>query len=142
MDAWFEEDEEVFVHARDPYRRVESLQTSREIVITLEDETIAQTTKAVLLLETGLPHRYYLPKKDVRLAFLRPSETVTRCPYKGEAHYYSLTIGNETYTDLAWYYRYPTPGLANLANYICFPQGKVECYVDGVLEPRPKSRWD
>ena len=142
MDAWCEEDEEVFVHAKDPYKRVDSLQTSREVVIKLNGETIAQTNKAILLLETGLPHRYYLPKNDVRMAFLQPSDTVTRCPYKGEAHYYTVTISESRYEDLCWYYRYPTPELTKMANYICFPQGKVDCYVDGVLEQRPRSRWD
>ena len=142
MDAWFEEDEEVFVHAKDPYKRVDSFRTSREVKVVLNGETIAETNRAVMLLETGLPHRYYIPETDVRRDVLKPSDLVTRCPYKGEAHYYSIGAGGELFNDLAWYYRYPTPETAKIANHICFPQGKVEMYVDGELEPKPRTRWD
>lgn len=142
MDAWFEEDEEVFVHPRDPYKRVDCLQSSRRVKVVVNGETLAETDRPVLLLETGLPHRYYIPKKDVRQDVLRPSGKVTRCPYKGEAHYYSIEVGGKVFEDLAWYYRYPTPESARIANHLCFPQGKVDLYADGVLEPKPHSRWD
>ena len=142
MDAWFEEGEEAFVHAKDPYKRVDCFRSDRHVKVVLNGETIAETNRPVLLLETGLPHRFYIPETDVRREVLRPSDTVTRCPYKGEAHYYTVAVGGEQSDDLAWYYRYPTPEAAKVANHICFPQGKVEMYVDGELEPKPRSRWD
>ncbi|MPZ51045.1 MAG: DUF427 domain-containing protein, partial [Dehalococcoidia bacterium] len=83
LDAWFEEDEEVFVHARDPYKRVDCLPSSRHVKIVLGGEVVAETTRSVLLFETGLITRYYIPKLDVRQDMLRPSDKVTRCPYKG-----------------------------------------------------------
>jgi len=142
VDGWFEEDEEVFGHAKDPYKRIDCIQSSRRVEVIVNGETVATTDNPVLLLETGLPHRYYIPKRDVHAAVLRPSDTITRCPYKGEAHYYSVGVGEEVIEDLAWYYRYPTPETAKIANHVCFPQGKVDLYVDGKLEKKPKSRWD
>ena len=73
VDNWFEEDEEVYVHARDPYKRIDALRSSRHVEIRLNGETIADTTNPILLFETGLPTRYYIPKLDVRLDLLRPS---------------------------------------------------------------------
>jgi len=142
MDSWFEEDEEVFVHAKDPYKRLDALRSSRHIKILLEGEIIAESTKPILLFETGLPTRYYIPKTDVHNEFLLPSALTTHCPYKGEAHYYSVTVFGNEYTDLAWSYRYPTPEVAQITNHVCFPQGKVSLYVDTELEPRPNTRWD
>ncbi|MDN5871998.1 MAG: DUF427 domain-containing protein, partial [Nitrococcus sp.] len=84
MDAWFEEDEQVFVHARDPYSRIDVLESSRRVEVKLGDVTVAESHRPVLLVETGLPVRYYLPKLDVRMELLRPTDTVTACPYKGE----------------------------------------------------------
>jgi uncharacterized protein (DUF427 family) len=142
MDAWFEENEEVFVHAKDPYKRLDAFRSSRNVKVLLNGEVIAETDRPVLLLETGLPHRFYIPATDVRRELLRGSDHVTRCAYKGEAHYYSLEVGGESFENLGWVYRYPSTEVAMIANHICFPQGKVDMYVDGELEPKPKSRWD
>lgn len=142
VDAWFEEDEEVFVHAKDPYTRVDCLPSSRTVKVVVNGETVAETDDSVMLFETGLPVRYYVPKHDVRQELLRASEKTTRCPYKGEAHYYSLEVGDEVFEDLAWYYRYPTAESAGIANHVCFPQGKVDIYVDGELAEKPNTRWD
>ncbi len=95
MDAWFEEDEEVFVHPRDPYKRIDVLQSSRHVAVRIAGETVAETRRPVLLFETHLPTRYYIPKLDVRLEALRPSEMTTECPYKGVASYYSVEVGGE-----------------------------------------------
>jgi uncharacterized protein (DUF427 family) len=83
MDAWYEEDEQVFAHARDPYKRVDILPSSRHVRVVLAGVTIADSRRPRLLLETGLPTRYYLPEQDVRRELLEPTETATRCPYKG-----------------------------------------------------------
>jgi uncharacterized protein (DUF427 family) len=142
VDAWFEEDEEVFVQPKDPYTRVDCLQSSRHVRVVVNGETVAETDRSVLMLETGLPHRYYIPMSNVRLELLRSSVKRASSPYKGEARYYSVQIGDTVVEDLAWCYQYPTPEAAKIANHVCFPQGKVDLYIDGVLEDKPKSRWD
>ena len=83
MDHWLEEDEEIFVHPRDPYHRIDVLATDRHIRISLDGELLAETDRALALFESNLPTRWYLPREDVR-AELEPTDTVTRCPYKGD----------------------------------------------------------
>ncbi len=139
MEAWFEEDEEVFVHARDPYTRVDVLHSSRHVKVVVDGVTVAESRRPSLLFETHLPTRYYLPKLDVRLELLTPSDTHTRCPYKGVASYYNLTVNGKTYKDLVWYYPAPLPEIPKIENLLCFYNEKVELYVDGVLEEKPKS---
>jgi len=141
MDSWFEEDEEVFVYARDPYKRVDVLHSSRRIKVVLDDIVLAETNHPWLLFETGLPTRYYFSKPDVRMDLLERSETVTRCPYKGEAHHYSIKIDNELQQDLAWSYDYPVLECAKIQGLIGFLNEKIDIYEDGELLPRPKSPW-
>lgn len=139
MDAWFEEDEEVYVHPRDPFTRVDVVASSRHVQLVVGGETVADTRRPVLLFETGLPTRYYIPKLDTRLKLLRPSEHRSRCPYKGEAGYYSVEAGGERFADIAWYYRYPTPAVAPIAGHVCFYNERVEAlYVDGELQEPPR----
>ena len=109
MDAWFEEDEQVFTHPRDPYTRVDILPSSRHVRIEVDGVTIAETAKPTLLFETGLPTRYYVPKTHVRMDLLTPTESVSHCPYKGKAEYWSARVGNDVRRDVAWSYADPTP---------------------------------
>lgn len=133
LDAWFEEDEEVFVHPRDPYVRVDTLHSSRHIRIVVDGETVADSHSPVLLFETGLPTRYYLPRSHVKQDRLIISERVTHCPYKGEAHYYSLQLPERQVQDLIWYYRYPTQEASAVAGRVCFYTEKVDAlYIDGL----------
>ncbi len=142
VDNWFEEDEEVFVHARDPYARVDALRSSRHVEIRINGETIADTTRPVLLFETGLPTRYYLPKVDVRLDLLRPSSTTTACPYKGIAGYFSVAVpGMPVVVDIAWVYPKPIVQVPTIENHISFFDERVDVFVDGVLQARPTTRW-
>jgi uncharacterized protein (DUF427 family) len=134
MDAWFEEDEQVFTHPRDPYTRIDILPSSRHIQIEVDGVTIGESSKPMLLFETNLPVRYYLPKTHVRMDLLRPSERVSHCPYKGEAEYWSLQVGDEVHADLAWSYRTPLPESQGIAGLISFYTEKVDLYVDGVLQ--------
>ena len=142
MDGWFEEDEEVFIGPKDPYTRVDCLASSRHVRVELNGVSVAETDRPVLLLETGLPHRFYIPSADVRQELLRPSERVIGSPYNGQASYFHVDANGETFEDVAWTYLDPTPEAGKIAGYVCFPQGKTDVYVDGVLEPKPKSRWD
>ena len=141
MDAWFEEDDEVYVHARDPYKRVDVLHSSRHVRVVVRGELVAETRRPALLFETGLPTRYYLSKADVRMDLLVPTDTETRCPYKGLASYYSARIGSTIARDIAWCYRHPIPECSKIENLVCFFNEKVDLHVDGELQPRPRTRW-
>ncbi len=141
MDAWFEEDEEVFVHPRDPYHRVDVLNSSRHVRVEIDGVTVAESTRPWLLYETGLPTRYYLPKLDVRMDLLEATDSHTRCPYKGIASYWSVRAGDKTYEDLVWSYPAPIPECPKIENLLCFYNEKVDLYVDGVLQERPQSPW-
>jgi uncharacterized protein (DUF427 family) len=141
MDAWFEEDEEVFVYARDPYKRVDVLQSSRQIKVVVDGVTVGETTRPSLLFETGLPTRYYMPKHDTRMDLLERSDAVTRCPYKGDANLYSIKIADRLHEGLAWIYRYPTVECAKIQGLVGFFNEKLDMYEDGTLLPRPKTIW-
>jgi uncharacterized protein (DUF427 family) len=141
MDAWFEEDEEVFTHPRDPYTRLDILPSSRNVRVEVDGVTIAETSKPTLLFETGLPVRYYLPKTHVRMELLTPTNTETHCPYKGQAEYWSVRGGDTIHEDLAWSYRAPLPESQRIAGLISFYNEKVDLYVDGVLQERPRTKF-
>lgn len=130
MHGWYEEDEEVFVHARDPYVRVDALQSSRQVRAVFAGEVIAESRRPVVVLETGLPIRYYLPRIDVRMDLLEPSSTRTRCPYKGTATYWALRVGDAFARDAVW--AYETPECPKLAGTVSFyPEMLDELLVDG-----------
>jgi uncharacterized protein (DUF427 family) len=141
MDAWFEEDEEVFVHPRSPYTRIDILPSSRHIQVQVDGITVADSTNARLLFETGLPVRYYVPKTDVRLDLLTHTDTVTRCPYKGTAEYWSVLAGDRVHQDIAWSYPTPLPESARIAGLVGFYNEKVDIFVDGVHQDRPKTKF-
>jgi uncharacterized protein (DUF427 family) len=142
MDRWLEEDDEVWVHPRDPYHRVDVLRSSRHVQVKIGEEIVADTRRPYLLFETGLPTRYYIPKVDTRLDLLEDSSTTSRCPYKGVASYYSVRIGNELVEDVAWYYPLPIPECPKIENMICFFNERVEAtVVDGAVQPRPTTPW-
>jgi uncharacterized protein (DUF427 family) len=137
IDAWYEEDEEVFVHPRDPYTRVDTVHSSRHVRVVVDGKTVAETNRPVLLFETGLPTRYYIPKLDVRMDLLEVTDTVTHCPYKGDAAYWNLRLGDTTYKDFVWSYPRPIPEIPKIENLLCFYNEKVDLYVDGELQERP-----
>ncbi|MEU5876968.1 DUF427 domain-containing protein [Spirillospora sp. NPDC047279] len=139
MDAWFEEDEEVFIHPRSPYARIDILPSSRHVRVEVDGVTVAESGNARLLFETGLPTRYYLPKTDVRMDLLEPTETSTGCPYKGFAEYWAIRAGGGLHKDLAWSYPTPLPESERVAGLVCFYNEKLDIFVDGVLQERPKT---
>lgn len=138
MDAWFEEDEEVFVHPRDPFKRVDILSSSRHVRVEIEGVTVAESTQPRLLFETSLPTRYYLPKTDLRLELFEPSVNITHCPYKGAAEYYSVHLGEAVHPDIAWFYRTPIAESFKIAGLVAFYNERVDLFVDGVLQDRPR----
>lgn len=141
MDAWYEEDDEVFVHPRDPYSRVDVLHSSRRVRVELDGHVLAESTRPRLLFEGVLPIRYYLPKQDVRMDLLEPTATTTRCPYKGVASYWSVRHGGTLIPDLVWSYPSPIPECPKIENLLCFFNEKVDLFVDGELQQRPVTDW-
>ncbi|PRX97421.1 DUF427 domain-containing protein [Allonocardiopsis opalescens] len=119
-DGWLDEDEHVQGHLRDPYHRVDVRRSSRRVRVTLGDEVIAESDRPRLLSETGLPNRLYLPPEDVRRDLLQPSETTSVCPYKGNASYWSLRVGDRRLDDAAWSYPAPLAEALDVAGYLCF----------------------
>ncbi len=141
MDAWFEEDEQVFTHPRSPYTRIDALPSSRHIRVEVDGVTVAESAKPTLLFETGLPTRYYLPKTHVRMDLLTPTERATHCPYKGQAEYWSLDVDGTVHADLMWSYPTPLPESQKIAGLIGFYNERVDLYIDGVLQARPVTRF-
>lgn len=141
MDHWFEEDTEVWVHARDPYTRIDIVDSGRRVRIEVDGVTVADTDNASFLFETGLPTRYYFPKTDVRFDLLTPTEKVTACPYKGTARYWSVTVNGETHDDLVWGYDTPLAESQKIGGMVSFYNEKVDIYLDEILQERPKTKF-
>jgi uncharacterized protein (DUF427 family) len=141
MDHWFEESEEVFVHARDPHTRIDVLASGRRVRVAIDGVTVADSTNASFLFETGLPTRHYFPKTDVRMDLMTSTDRRTGCPYKGYARYWTATVNGETHDNVLWGYESPFPESQRIAGLVAFYNEKVDLYVDEVLQPRPKSRF-
>ncbi|MDP9022459.1 MAG: DUF427 domain-containing protein [Actinomycetota bacterium] len=141
VDAWYHEDERIHVHPIDPYHRVDVRRSSRRVVVRVGDVVVAESRRPLLLFETGLPIRYYLPPEDVRRDVLVPSATVTHCPYKGEATYHHVDVGGERHEDVVWSYRAPLHDAAPVAGHLSFFNERVDLEVDGEPQGRPRTRW-
>ncbi|MGI8428117.1 MAG: DUF427 domain-containing protein [Solirubrobacteraceae bacterium] len=142
LDAWFEEDEEIFVHPRNPYVRVDALRSTRTVRVELEGIVLAESGASVMAFETGLPTRYYVDRSAVDFASLRASDTVTSCPHKGRTTgYWSVQTPDALHADLAWTYDFPTRQLLPIAGMIAFYNENVDIYLDGQLEPRPATHF-
>jgi uncharacterized protein (DUF427 family) len=134
FDAWFGEDERLMAHPRDPYHRVDVRQSSRTVRLELDGEVIAESNRPVLVFETSLPTRFYLPREDI-VAELTPTERRTACAYKGQASYFTVA----GYTDLAWTYLEPLDGATGLTGRIAFLDDKLDVFVDGRHRDQPHS---
>jgi uncharacterized protein (DUF427 family) len=141
MDRWFEEDDEVYYHARDPYTRIDILQSSRVVRVEVDGVVVAESDRARLLFETNLPMRYYLPKTDIRFEYLTATDTVTHCPYKGAARYWSVNTAGRTHDDVVWGYDSPLPESQLVAGFAAFYNEKLDIYFDGVLEDKRKTKF-
>jgi uncharacterized protein (DUF427 family) len=134
MDAFYEEDERILGHAADPYHRIDIRQTCRRLVVRDGTTRIADTSRPVVLYESGFAPRWYLPREDVVEATLVPADGQTFCPYKGLASYYN--IGG--HKGAAWSYPRAWPEVARVSNFVSFEPDKVEVYLDDkkvTLEP-------
>jgi len=139
MTEWLEEDEPVYTHARDPHTRIDILASSRRVRMELDGIVVAESGQPRILFETGLPPRYYLPLSDLRMDLLRPSDRLTHCPYKGQASYYSVQTPTRLHQDVVWVYRTPLPESQKVAGLASFYNERVDLFVDGEHQARPKS---
>jgi uncharacterized protein (DUF427 family) len=140
MDNWFEEDEEVYTHARSPYTRVDILASSRPVRVERDGVVLAESKHAHVLFETGLPARWYFPKVDVHMDLLTSTDRVSHCPYKGQAEYWAVRVGDKVIPDLAWSYRTPLPESQKIAGMVSFYNERVDLFIDGELQERPNTR--
>lgn len=125
LDAIYDEDEPVRGHLRDPYHRTDVRRSSRRVTVTANGEAVAESTHALVLSETGLPNRWYLPRADVS-AELEPSEkTRTHCPYKGDANYFRV----DGIADAAWSYSEPYDSVRPIAGHVSFLGDGIEVRV-------------
>jgi len=138
FDAWYEEDERIEGHPRDPFHRVDVRRSARRVRIELDGDVVAETTRARLLFETSLPTRFYLPRDDVRVE-LHPSARRSYCPYKGHASYWSVDAGGRRRDGLGWSYQRPLPDAVGITGLVAFWDGVVDVYVDGERREPPRG---
>ena len=139
MDRWLEEDEELHGHVRDPYHRVDVLESSRHVKVSLGGVLLAETKRPKALFETGLPTRWYIPPEDVKLDLLETSPTKTVCAYKGQASTFSLRLNGEVEKDMVWSYADPNRDVDRIRGHFCFYNEFLDIEVDGEPQERPQS---
>ncbi len=134
MDAFYEEDERIVGHAADPYHRIDIRQTSRHLVVRHGEHVIADTTRPLVLHESGFAPRWYVPRADIDQSALTLAKNQTFCPYKGICSYYDI---GET-RSAAWTYPDVYPEVGRIANFVSFEPDIVTVHLDGKqlhLEP-------
>jgi uncharacterized protein (DUF427 family) len=142
LDAWFEEDEQIFVHPRNPYTRVDAVRSTRTVRVELDGVVLAESSSPVMVFETGLPTRYYLNRSEVNFEHLVHSDTVSECPYKGATgDYWSIPVGEAVHKDLAWSYVFPTRQLLPITGLVAFYNEKVDIFVDGAMLDRAETHF-
>ncbi|MDJ0355251.1 DUF427 domain-containing protein [Paenarthrobacter sp. PH39-S1] len=140
FDRWLEEDDEIISHPHDPFHRIDIRTSSRHVQVMLGGEVLADTVRPLLLFETMLPVRYYIPRDDVTAA-LEPSRTTTYCAYKGEAAYWSVRVGGDIVADLIWHYENPLLDAQPVRGHLAFFDEKTDLVIDGTPRPRPITPW-
>ncbi len=141
FDEWREEDEVLVGHARDPFKTVDTRRSSRQVEVVIAGVTIGSSTRSMMLFETYLPTRYYLPRADVRMDLLVPSDKRTVCAYKGQARYWSAEVDGTLVPDVAWTYEDPHNYATRVKDMISFFNERVDIWVDGEAIPRPRTPW-
>jgi uncharacterized protein (DUF427 family) len=140
VEHWYEEDQEIFVHPRDPYKRVDAIPSSRHVQVSINGTVLADTRQPILLFETRLPTRYYIPPQDVNFELLTPTDLQTRCPYKGIARYWSYR-GAPVRANVVWSYPDPNPAAAQIRDHLAFYNEFVDITVDGEHLERPVTEF-
>lgn len=140
LDHWYEEEAEIFVHPRDPHKRVDAIPSSRHVQVEINGTVVADTRAPVLLFETQLPTRYYIPREDIRFGLLTPTGLRTQCPYKGTAtEYWSWAGPGDAPANVAWSYPDPLPAVREIKGLIAFYNEAVDIILDGERLERPVS---
>jgi uncharacterized protein (DUF427 family) len=137
LEHWYEEEEEIFIHPRDPHKRVDALPSSRHVRVEIDGTLVADTRRPVLLFETGLPTRFYVPREDVRLELFVPTDHHTGCPYKGTAEYWSWRGTAGVPRNIVWSYPQPLPAVGAIRDLLAFYNEAVDITVDGESLARP-----
>ncbi len=138
---WFEEALQVHVHARDPFKRVDAVPSRRHIRVALDATTIAESSQPVAVFETFLPTRWYLPPQDVRQDLLEATSSVSKCPYKGTARWWSVRTPTDVHRDVAWSYPETVVENPRIAGLVAFLNERVDLFVDGQPQQRPFTPW-
>jgi uncharacterized protein (DUF427 family) len=138
VDAWYEEDEPVSGHPRNPYHRVDCLRTSRRLTVRAAGAVLVDTTATFGVYETALEPRLYVAREHVRMDLLVPSATTSYCPYKGTASYWTARVGDTVVDDVAWSYEDPVPESLPLGGLLAFDGDRVTVAAD--LPPDPGTR--
>jgi uncharacterized protein (DUF427 family) len=138
--TWFEEDERLLAHARDPHKRVDVVASSRAVAVEVDDVLLAESRRPLILFETSLPVRYYLPREDVRVELVR-SERTSGCPYKGTATWWHARPSDRIIEDIAWSYESPIAENPRIRGLVCFRNERVDLTVDGQRQERPLTPW-
>jgi uncharacterized protein (DUF427 family) len=142
FDQWLEEDEPIISHPRDPFHRIDVRRSSRSVLVEHEGTVLAESTRPRLLFETHLPVRTYLPREDVHVDRLLPSETTTACAYKGRTtSYWAVERADGRRVDVAWSYEHPLPDAVEITGMVAFFDERVDVVLDGVRRPRPVTPW-
>jgi uncharacterized protein (DUF427 family) len=113
----------------------------QHVEVVVNGVKVAESDRPVLLEETGLPTRYYLPRDDVRTDLLRPTNRETTCPFKGQASYWSLEADGEVHEDLVWSYETPIPEAEGITGLMTFYNERVDLVVDGERQARPETPY-
>lgn len=137
LDHWYEEEEEIFIHPRDPHKRVDAMASSRHVRVEIDGTLVADTVRPVLLFETALPTRFYIPREDIRTELLVPTDHHTGCPYKGTADYWSLRDAAAVPANIVWSYPDPLPAVHPVKGLLCFYNEAADITVDGETLERP-----
>jgi uncharacterized protein (DUF427 family) len=142
FDQWLEEDEPIISHPRDPFHRIDVRRSSRSVLVEHDGTVLAESTRPRLLFETHLPVRTYLPREDVHVDRLLPSETTTACAYKGQTtSYWAVERADGRRVDVAWSYEHPLPDAVEITGMVAFFDERVDVVLDGVRRPRPVTPW-
>jgi uncharacterized protein (DUF427 family) len=113
--------------------RIEIQPSPQRVRVEIDGETVADSSRALVLSEGRLPPRYYLPREDLRHELLTPTDTHTECPFKGLASYFTVSVGDAVYDDVAWYYDEPLPEVAAIKGTVSFYNDRVDIYLDDRL---------
>ncbi len=141
MDEWLEDEERLYGHPRDPYSRIDVRASTRQVRVSVAGTVVAETRRAKVLYESGLPPRWYFPPEDVRMDVLEDSDMRTVCAYKGFASYWSVRVGEAFEDDILWTYRDPLHDALEVKDMLAFFNERVDLEIDGEIEERPRTQW-